>query len=89
MQKLEMYTFFDKKSQRFDTPFFTYDEVGAKRNFHMQSRKKGSIINSFKNDFELYFLGTFDIVEGEINLLEVKKLVLEGKEIPENNGGDE
>lgn len=79
MQKINMYSIFDKKSNRYDTPFFTFDEIGAKRHFIMITRDKKSMVSQFKDSFDLYHLGVFDIVTGEFKY--EKELILEGKEI--------
>jgi len=60
-----MYSFYDKKAKRFDTPVFVYDEVGAKRHFIMSINREGTLMNSFKDDYELYLIGSFNINNGD------------------------
>lgn len=79
MKKIQMYSFFDKKSDRFDTPFYVFDEIGAKRHLHMSVVKKGTLMNTFREDYCLYKLADFDIVTGELEL--DRKYIMDAKEI--------
>lgn len=78
---IQMYSIFDKKSDRFDTPFFTFDEIGAKRHFIMMCRKKGTMISTFKNEFQLVHIGSFDVNDGMMEVLNNQKVVLTGLEV--------
>ena len=60
-------TYYDKKSQSHDTPFFTLNKINAQRKFQMDIDHKDSIINKFKDDFELKLIGIFYIDTGEID----------------------
>jgi len=55
-----MFCFFDKKAKRNDVPFFCKTDLNAKRHFIMMIRKEGTMLNSFKNEFDLIRLGYFD-----------------------------
>ena len=83
MEMIKMYNFYDKKSKRFDTPFFVYDEVGAKRHFIMAINRDGTLMNKFKDDYDLYYIADFNINNGDIILGEnnLPKLVMEGKDV--------
>ncbi len=66
MEELSLYTFFDKKAQRFDTPFVAKSDLFALRHFQMAINKEGSLLNTFKMDFSLKKLGTFNVITGLI-----------------------
>lgn len=89
MQLLKMYAVYDKKGKRFDTPFFVLDQVFAERKFIMAIENNDSQFNRFKNDFELHFLGVFDVNTGEFvaDFSEKSVVVLEGLQI--DQGGKE
>jgi hypothetical protein len=58
---LGMFSFYDKKSKRYDTPFFCQSITFAKRHYVMVTEKE-SMIGRFKEDFDLVMLGTFDTI---------------------------
>ena len=82
MQKLGMYAMFDKKSETYDTPFFAYNDVMAKRKFIMAIQTPDTISHNFNEDFTLKKLGIFDVINGNfepdnIELLDGKSVVVE------------
>lgn len=83
MKNLLMCSFYDKKSERFDTPFFTQGELMARRHFIMSIQKEGSLMQSFKDDMELHKLGEFCYNTGEImvNETSIPELILKGKDV--------
>lgn len=76
-----MISFYDVKSERYDTPVFVTDEVMAKRHFMLSIQKKGSMLNTFKNDFEMHEIASFDVIKGEVNSLGKVKVIMRGKDI--------
>jgi hypothetical protein len=79
MAIIESYVFYDKQSKVYDTPFFCFDDVAAKRHFIMQVRKKDGLISQFKEKFELYRIGKFSRTSGKF--YSGAELVMEGKNI--------
>lgn len=71
---------YDKKSERYDTPFFSIDDVNAKRKFVMAIHDKKTLISQFKDDFELVKLGSFNVIQGQL-VTDEKKSIIEGKNI--------
>ena len=80
-----VYAYYDKKSEKFDIPFFAKDDVNAKRKFHLDVTANGgqSVIGQFKKEFILYKLCTYDIKEGFFHILDGDDqiIIAEGKEI--------
>lgn len=64
MQILTMYTIFDHKGGRFDTPFFAYNDVMAERRFVMGLKDKNTVMGNFPTHFSLVKLGEFDVLTG-------------------------
>jgi hypothetical protein len=62
--KIGMYSVYDKESNKYDTPFFCYNDVMAKRRFMMDINDSNSIFSQFHSDFELVKLATFDVLTG-------------------------
>lgn len=83
-----MYSFYDVKSQRFDTPFFTYDELGAKRHFVLAIRRKDTLMSNFKDHYQLVHLGDFNIETGEFIKTEKQFAILEGNQVSRDFDGE-
>ena len=75
---LGIYSIFDKKSLRYDNPFFAMSDLFAKRRYMLMLDEKGPLRN-WPEDFELMRIGTFNIANGELKT--DPKLILEGKSI--------
>lgn len=80
MQTLNLYAMYDKKSECYDTPFWQSDHIHAKRKFIMAINSIDSMVSQFKDDFEVHFLGTFNMTKGEFNELG-NDPILKGSEI--------
>lgn len=83
---LEAYAVYDKVSDGYDVPFFSRNEVFAKRKFIMdcQNRAQNTMISNFKNDFELHFIGSFNQRNGRFEE-SVPVAILKGEEIEVRN----
>lgn len=79
METISIYGIYDLKGQRYDTPFFAYNDLFAKRRFIMLAEKEGSVMYRFNRDFELHNLGTFNVTTGEI--VPEKNTVIQGSQI--------
>lgn len=84
-KEINVYCVMDLKAEMFDVPFFARNDLFAGRKFMMDIRnRKDSMVSSFKDDFELYKIGSFDMDKGEF-ISDGRKLILKGLEV-ENNG---
>ena len=54
-----MYTFYDRKAKRYQTPFFAISDLFAKRHYS-QLRETEGLIKSFPKDFDLIRIGYFN-----------------------------
>jgi hypothetical protein len=72
-----MYSFFDQKSSTYDTPFFCQNDMFAGRHYVMATDKKGTMLNTFKKDFDLIRLGFFNHKTGEFT--EYYEVIVSGK----------
>lgn len=82
MKELIVYSIYDKKSETYDTPFFAFSDIMAKRHFTMLVLKKGSVISTFKDSFILKRLGTWEPITARFKILPMVDL-LEGIQIKE------
>lgn len=78
--EINIYSVYDEKADRWDTPFHSLNDIFAERHFIMLTQKKGSMLNTFKSDFILYRLGTFDLSTGQTKTFP-KTRILDGKQI--------
>jgi hypothetical protein len=84
MKKIALYTIFDKKSMRYDTPFFAHGDIHAKRHFIMLIRDNTTMVSQFRTDFELYRVGFFEVVNGDLEVGS-KDLIMSGNEVTNEN----
>lgn len=100
MQTIFAYSIYDKKSKKFDVPFFANSDVFARRHFIMISEKKGTMLNRFVEDYDLYKIGSFCLDDGKIldienyQVMQGNKLAQEmmkdlNEMFQKNNGGKE
>ena len=75
---LGIFAIYDKKGEKYDTPFFAMSELFAKRRFHLMCDEPGPL-KKWSEDFVLERVGIFDVFEGTI--VEDKKVILEAKTI--------
>lgn len=66
MKRISCYSYYDKEGERWDTPFFAFNDLMAERNFRLRVSEEGTILHKFKDAFELYKVGEFDVEEGKI-----------------------
>lgn len=81
MKKIKGYSFFDKEGERWDTPFFALTDLMAERNFRLKIAEKGTILNMFKDKFELYCICEFDVLTGKIVGKEKLRPIITGLQI--------
>ena len=74
-----MYSFYDTKSDRYDTPFFCQNDLFAGRHYKMIVDKEGTMINKFKRDFDVHRIGFFHINTGTIDMH--TDVIIEGKKL--------
>ena len=85
---LEIYAIYDKKSEKFDTPFFAHNDVFAKRRYLLMAEEERSPLSMWPEDFALFKVGRFNVDTAVV--IEEHENVLEGaaairKEMPQNS----
>lgn len=68
--ELKMYSIRDAKSEVFNPPFFNKTHGEAERNFKILADDEKSNVHRFPEDFDLYFLGSYDDNSGKIATLD-------------------
>lgn len=79
--QISMYSVYDIKGERFDTPFFCPSDLFAERHFVQQIRRGDNMISQFKDEFVLMRLAHYDNETGELTVDTKKTVIIEGKQI--------
>lgn len=88
--KLQMFSIRDRQVGAFMSPFFQQSEGAALRGFADEVNRAApdNILYRHPDDFELFYLGTFNSEDGSFELFEVKRLVVTGSSVKVVGGGD-
>jgi len=80
MEEINMYAIYDRESKKYETPFFTFNDVFAGRRFIMlqDDQDNPGMLSKFSESFELRRIGTFNVITGEIKPTEPEK-IMDGK----------
>ena len=80
MEKIKIYAIWDKKAKKYETPYFTFDDIFAGRRFLMlqDETDNPSMLSKFSEDFELRRLGSFNLLTGQIEAESPEK-IMDGK----------
>lgn len=76
----------DRAADVFGTPIFTASTGGAIRSFsdEINTPREGNNFNKHPDDFDLYYLGTFNDEAAEFDLLKKPEQVAVGKDLKIN-----
>lgn len=74
--ELRVYSIRDSKAEIFNQPFFQKTDAEAQRSFAQLIRDPKSTINQFPEDYDLYFLGTYDDQTGVIKSMDTPQHML-------------
>lgn len=82
--ELGVYAIYDKKSEKYDTPFLAYSDLFAKRRFMIMMDEDKSPLNKWPEDFRLDKLANVSIKDGKVYseykiLIEAKSIIREIK----------
>lgn len=72
--EIQVYSIFDLKSLRFDTPFHQHSDLFAIRQFKMVADREGTMVNKFILDFELMKVGSFNDETGQLTGIKPVKI---------------
>lgn len=83
----KMYTIKDAKSESFNPPFFNHTHGEAERNFQELVNDNSSFVSKYPEDYDLYYLGTYDERTGKFDPLETPEHVVKAVQLarPKSN----
>lgn len=78
---MQVYTVKDKVAEIHNTPFFQISHAVALRAFRESclDDRDGNLLNSNPQDFELYYIGTYDDETGLVTSLNTPELLASGE----------
>lgn len=68
--ELKMYSVRDSKGEIFHAPFYKHTHGEAERDFTSLVRDEKSQLAMYPEDYDLYYLGTYDNVTGKLQSLD-------------------
>ena len=74
--ELKIFSIRDSKGEVFNQPFFQKTHGEAERNFSQLVNDSKTTVSQFPEDFDLYFLGTYDDQLGTVKSLTTPQHVL-------------
>ncbi|AZL82864.1 nonstructural protein [Apis mellifera associated microvirus 23] len=63
---LKMFSIRDSKAEVYYSPFFAKSHGEAERNFRELTNDQKSTVSKYPEDFDLYYLGTYDDSTGKL-----------------------
>lgn len=88
MAVFNSYSVFDIKSVTFGVPFFSVNEATARRDFCDLASDPSTTVCRHKEDFRLYFLGTFDSGTGRFSPCDIPHFVCDALEFSRDYSSD-
>lgn len=79
--QLKIFTIRDSKAEAFLTPFFQKSHGEAERNFKEITKDEKSMISKYPDDYDLYYVGTYDDQTGFIESLPTPQHVVKAVSI--------
>lgn len=74
--ELKIFSIRDAKAECFNQPFFQKTHGEAERNFTQLVKDQKSMIAQFPEDYDLYYLGTYDDQTGLVKVLDTPQHVI-------------
>lgn len=84
MAVMHMCSVLDMVAQQYGRPFFAVSEGSAIRGFSDEvNRSADSVLYQHPNDFQLFYLGTFDDADCSFDVLSTPRLLVSGAQVAE------
>lgn len=74
--ELKVFTVRDSKAEIYSPPFYSKTHGEAERNFRELANDQKSMVSKYPQDFDLYFLGTYDDSVGKMDILDTPQHVV-------------
>ena len=81
---LKLYAIRDTKAEAFNTPIAQLTHAEAERTFNRLMSDSQTMMGLFPEDFDLYYLGTYDTTDGKLKPLSAPEHIISGALIKKN-----
>ena len=82
--QLKMYSIRDSKAKAYNQPWFAKSDEEAERNFAFLAKKPDSMISQFPEDYDLFYVGTYDDQTCKIDALETPQHMIKAVNLVKN-----
>lgn len=72
----KIFTIRDQKAESFNTPFFQGTHGEAERAFRQLVNDDKSFLNTYPDDYDLYYIGQIDLNTGKIEALDTPQHII-------------
>lgn len=79
--QLKIYSIRDSKADLYNPPFYQKTHGEAERSFAQLTKDSKSTISQFPEDYDLYYLGTYDDLTGKIEVLDSPQHIIKAVNI--------
>lgn len=77
----KVYTVRDSKAEVFNNPFYQTTHGEAERTFKALAQNKESMVGKYPEDYDLYYIGEFDDVKGNIMTLDTPQHIVKAVQL--------
>lgn len=81
LMELRMYSIRDAKAEAFNPPFYKNTHGEAERDFQNLTRDEKSMVSLYPEDFDLYYVGTYDNITGLVKPLDTPQHVVKAVQL--------
>lgn len=79
--ELKAFSIRDAKGEVFHPPFYKHTHGEAERDFHQTTKDEKSMVNKYPEDYDLYFLGTYDDQTGLFKSLDTPQHIVKAVQL--------
>lgn len=83
--QLKMYSIRDSKAEAFNPPFYKNTHGEAERDFTTLVRDEKSQVHQYPEDYDLYYVGSWDQITGKIEPLDTPQHIVKAVQVKERN----
>nr|QJB18987.1 MAG: nonstructural protein [Microvirus sp.] len=80
----KVYSIRDAKGEIFHTPFYSKTHGEAERNFNQLVNDNKSTVSQFPDDYDLYYLGTYNDQTGLVSSLDTPQHLIKAVQVRKN-----
>lgn len=79
--EMKVFTIRDTKAGMYNTPFYAHTHGEAERSFRELAMDEKSLVSKYPEDYDLYYVGTFNSVTGKSTLEDAPQHVIKAVQL--------